>query len=392
MRLNYVSSASEALSMSPPDVEADLQPLLGPRAADNGADPSSLRSTSNHEQTSAKTGTVTSELTATAPVSFDSIPSEILPLIFSQLSPIATLYLGSCSRSLRAIATSDTVWRSHLIHHLGFTDRGVDLWIESGGNTFGVAVPASGRFPFWYPQSLLACYHFSVSLHEPLEAQILKEPKAVMCSRHCPCQHEDGRTPHWHGCVDLRLCLELANPFHIPVWTFFAPKRSSSPWPRPDAQGASRCRLALHDSSMLVCIGFAARSQSDRFAESDDSALCEAVLLSLAPFGFACTPQPLPAAMPIGSVAALGWAPLASAADADAAESAVEAVQARQRTCKHFAFLRLVSRVLEACPGLALNCYSYAMRSRRCVGSRRRSLSDRTQHERTVVMQAYFTV
>ena len=44
--------------------------------------------------------------------------------------------------------------------------------------------------------------------HEPLEASLIHEPQAL---------HVEG----WEGCYDLKLCMELANPWPAKVWTLF---------------------------------------------------------------------------------------------------------------------------------------------------------------------------
>ena len=142
------------------------------------------------------------------PPELGSLPPELLVEVFQSLGARHTLPFLCVSKPMRLAALSDAVWESHLQLELGFTSAGIALWRLHGGTTLGVAqTPSRGPFPSWFPNSLLACWHYFTYLHEALEVEPMSEAKPAACAHFCAC-HAAG-TPHWEGCSDVRLELRL---------------------------------------------------------------------------------------------------------------------------------------------------------------------------------------
>ncbi|EOD18981.1 hypothetical protein EMIHUDRAFT_243447 [Emiliania huxleyi CCMP1516] len=119
---------------------------------------------------------------AVAP-SLASLSPDLLVLISGLLPGAAALSLAACSSTFRDAALSEASWRERLEREMGFSPEGVALW------------PArAGRNP------LVDAFLYPHLKHEALEGELLGAPRPV-------------RAPGWSGCVDLRLVMELSNPF-----------------------------------------------------------------------------------------------------------------------------------------------------------------------------------
>ena len=176
-----------------------------------------------------------------------TLPSELISSIAYCLKGSHVLTLAQSHRSLSFLTQgcSDELWRDKLRSELGFTQAGMKLWSSKSG------------------RRLFEAYDFLSRKHEPLECSLLSEPKAASALG-------------WPRCVDLKLCIELVNPWPEKVWTLFrvcsscsgAATREAEPWddlePAADLE-PSRQQLHLwsHSSARLQCIGYAAPGDKD---------------------------------------------------------------------------------------------------------------------------------
>lgn len=156
---------------------------------------------------------------AVAP-SLASLSPDLLVLISGLLPGAAALSLAACSSTFRDAALSEASWRERLEREMGFSPEGVALW------------PArAGRNP------LVDAFLYLHLKHEALEGELLGAPRPV-------------RAPGWSGCVDLRLVMELSNPFAAPTWTFFAAPGAAAPW------AAGGGEMPLSAEAQVLCSSF----------------------------------------------------------------------------------------------------------------------------------------
>ena len=260
-----------------------------------------------------------------------ALPSELFTLICHALGAAHTLRLSCASKPMRALALADAVWERHCQSELGLSALGVALWREHGGMVLGVAAPPKG-LPSWFPDSLLACWHYFTFLHEALEIELMGEAK--------PCLPASG---HWDGCLDVHLCLELANPWGVAVWTFFracASVDADADAGVASSYGSGYTRVANEASafvdgggrlglqaSTVACVGYEATPVS-----SEDDCR-SAVILSAAPLCASEEPRAVPPHLTHDGLLSLGWCPLdlspdGMGGDDGGAPLAVPAVQA----------------------------------------------------------------
>ena len=163
-----------------------------------------------------------------------ALPNEVVLQLAMTLG-VDAIALGSCCHSLCPILCDESLWRFLLQRDCGFTERGLSLWL-GGGHT------------------LIKAYDYWRNMHRPLEAVLLRESLEV---------NAEG----WKGCRDLKLTVELANPWPVPVWTFF---RICSPGATPWAAAVQDGSLQLWRKSVqrIVCTGFAAPGDRDAIVVS----------------------------------------------------------------------------------------------------------------------------
>ena len=162
-----------------------------------------------------------------------SLPLELLQGSLARwMSGADVLALAQTCHALALTSRSDTAWREKLSAEMGFTEAGIALWQQGG-------------------HRLLEAYDYFHRKHEMIECSLLREPTAV-------------RAPGWEGCYDLKLCMELVNPWPVDVWALFrvcAPGESS--WPEETYAATSRLPLRRHSAQRLHCAGYAASQDRD---------------------------------------------------------------------------------------------------------------------------------
>ena len=203
-----------------------------------------------------------------APASLLSLPSELITQLIQVVNGKDALALARCCRTLHRIIRADAVWSEKLRSDWGFTEAGLSLWRTTG-------------------QTLVQAYDYFHRKHEPLECCLLREPQPAI-------------SPGWEGCVDLKVCLEIVNPWPVKVWTLFcvcAPD-DQPPWAAA-VDGRWQLPLCRDSAERLLCVGYAAAGARD------------AVLLSIAAEAEprAC-PSQQPGATAAAALASLGWMPI----------------------------------------------------------------------------------
>lgn len=151
----------------------------------------------------------------------------------------APIVLGQSCHALRALLLCEFLWHQKLVSEFGFTDAGLALWRNSQREK-------NRRFAVAY-------FYFAVK-HEALEFSLLREP--VVNPPHRVVDGEYVRD------IDLKLTVELANPWPVDVWTFFAVATGGeSSWTAAVESGS----LALWDGATerIHVAGFAAPHERD---------------------------------------------------------------------------------------------------------------------------------
>lgn len=175
---------------------------------------------------------------SSTPATLDSLPFELLLLLARvSLSGHDALSLGRCSCTFREVVGSDSLWREKLERDCGFTAAGFELWESS-------------------QRSLRQAWIYFTIKHEPLEASLLRDPQ---CSA----------IPGWQDCMELKLCVELANPWPVKVWTLFRVcPPNATPW-----------AVAAKEQSLPVWSGSEERIRASGYAAPGDR---DAIVVSIA--------------------------------------------------------------------------------------------------------------
>lgn len=213
----------------------------------------------------------------TPPPTLLTIPSELVAHIAHHLKGTHVIALSKCHRSLRHLATSLDIWREKLQSELGFTEAGIELWLRSSG------------------RKLFEAYDFVSRKHEPLECSVLGEPVV----------------DRWPGCIDVKLCVELANPWPQNVWTLFrvcsplsdVVEGRTDPWADLASSSSGRRMHTLplwpESSRRIQCVGYAAPGGKDAVIVSIAAAPRED-LADVAKRNWSRSPHAVP-------TAAIGW-------------------------------------------------------------------------------------
>ena len=199
-----------------------------------------------------------------------ALPQDVVCLLAERMPGLAALALGACSKLLREAALSDHSWRERLRWELGFTAAGAARW----------------------PGSPVSAFLYTTLKHEPLEVSELRRMPV--------------RAYGWRGACDVRVCLEFAQRWPFPIWTFLTPVApgAAAPW-------AGVAELSHHGLGEILCSRFETaaggrethvlsfpREQGDRWFEplmAEARRLRRACPLAGARPTFAPTPAPAPA-------------------------------------------------------------------------------------------------
>ena len=125
-----------------------------------------------------------------------ALPQDVVCLLTERMPGLAALALGACSKLLREAALGDHSWRERLRWELGFTAAGAARW----------------------PGSPVSAFLYTTLKHEPLEVSELRRMPV--------------RAYGWRGACDVRVCLEFAQRWPFPIWTFLTPVApgAAAPW------------------------------------------------------------------------------------------------------------------------------------------------------------------
>jgi hypothetical protein len=208
-----------------------------------------------------------------------SLPTELLHhLLMRAATGKDSLLLARCCWTLHRLISSDRVlWHDKLRSDWGFTEAGLALWHSTG-------------------HTLMQAYDYFHCKHEPLECCLLREPHPAI-------------SPGWEGCVDLKVCVEVVNPWPVKVWTLFRICGPDECVAAGGVDGRWQLPLCRDSADRLICVGYAGAGGRD------------AVLVSIAAAAEprACTPLDYRSM----AVAAIGWMP-----SGEQLSHAVPAVQA----------------------------------------------------------------
>ena len=156
--------------------------------------------------------------TADCRINLTTLPHDLLVLVAERLPGTVALQLATCCSALKAAALSSRSWHERL-HDMGFTEAGVARWLEGG-------------------RSLVEAYLYSTVKHEAVELSELRRSPV--------------RAYGWRGACDMRLCIEFANRWPKPIWTFITPRAPDdvpAPWAEAD-------QMACHPRGELFCSVF----------------------------------------------------------------------------------------------------------------------------------------
>ena len=202
--------------------------------------------------------------TADCRTNLSALPHDLLLLVAERLPGKVALQLATCCATLKAAALNSRSWHERL-HDMGFTDTGVARWLEGG-------------------RSLVEAYLYSTVKHEAVELSELRRTPV--------------RAYGWRGACDMRLCIELANRWPNPIWTFITP-RAPDGVPAPWAEAEE---LACHPRGELFCSVFESHGR-------------ELQVLSLPRVEGEREFEPLMAPVPLEQLLETGWVQLRPSAE-----------------------------------------------------------------------------
>ena len=141
-------------------------------------------------------------------INLTALPQDLLVLVAERLPGTVALQLATCCAALKAAALNSRSWHERLCD-MGFTEAGVDRWLEGG-------------------RSLVEAYLYSTVKHEAVELSELRRSPV--------------RAYGWRGACDMRLCIEFANRWPKPIWTFITPRAPDGvPAPWAASRDSSSC-------------------------------------------------------------------------------------------------------------------------------------------------------
>jgi hypothetical protein len=184
----------------------------------------------------------------------EQLPAELLAGgVLRRLDSRSLGRVACTSRAIHRLASADEAWRPLLLAQ-GVTAAGLALWKRQRRPTHeqqqvapvAEEEAAAGEDgPGESSASLMQLFAFADRYHEALEFEVLS---------HRPSRRGSGG--HWNA------CLEFANPWPVPVWTFFATRS----WPRHggSASPVEESVQLASESGSCCAEGFAAMSDVGR--------------------------------------------------------------------------------------------------------------------------------